>query len=324
MRTLDDICSPISEELEIFNRLYKKSLKSDITLISTIVDYILKQRSKRIRPILVLLTSKLCGKPNDNTYTSAVLVEMLHTATLIHDDIVDESDTRRGMPSINAIWKNKTSVLMGDWLFSRALSCMLSLNNFDMLKILARTAEYLSEGEIRQIEATTDYHVNQGIYFQMIFSKTASLIAASCQLGAMSVGASQSEANALYEYGKNLGIAFQLKDDILDFIGDVKEMGKPIHADLKLNTMTLPLIYTINNAYDIERKRIIDMLNSGGKVKNFSDIIDIIKAKGGIEYTENKIDEFSKKATDSLSIFPESEIKSKLIDFIWFNKERRR
>jgi len=321
---LDTICKPIEKELEIFNKRYKESLSSDISLISKIMEYLLVQDSKKIRPILVLLSSKMCGEPCENTYISAVLVEMLHTATLLHDDVVDEADRRRGVPSINAIWQNKTSVLIGDWLFSRCLSNMIFMRDFDMLSLLSRTAELLSEGEIRQIEGSSGWLVDEESYYEMIFAKTASLFAASCRLGAMGVCASRDKVEALYDYGKNLGMAFQIKDDLLDFTGSEDEIGKPRFSDLKGNIMTLPLIYTLRRIEDEERALLREKIELADNEESFVEIIKVVEKSGGIEYSERKINEFSTKAIEALRIFPDSEVKSSMIGFVHFNKERKK
>jgi octaprenyl-diphosphate synthase len=320
--TIKKIAEPVQSEFKLFKKEFTSALQSDISLIKEISQYILKQKSKRIRPLLVLLSAKLCGLPGENTIIAASLVEILHTATLIHDDIIDEALTRRGKPSLNAIWKNKVSVLMGDFLFTRFLTNMLRIRDFEALELLSRTSEALSSGEILQLEKSSNNGMDEENYFRMIWLKTASLFATSCKVGALTVGADQEKADGLYEFGKYLGLAFKVKDDLLDYTVSEESIGKPIGRDLKSNLITLPLIYALNKVSSAENRRIRDLIKSGLQPNNVKKINAFIIESGGVEHTQRKLQEISKKARESLAGFHDSDIKQTLLGFIEFNLER--
>lgn len=320
--SLKNIKSAVSEEMQLFEKAYTESMSSDVFLINKIANYITRQRSKKIRPLLVLLSAKLCGEPTKNTYQAAVLMELLHTATLIHDDVVDGSEMRRGIASINAVWKNKISVLMGDYLFSKALINMIKLKDFKALEIMSETAERLSSGEILQIEKARGDRMDEEIYYEMIKDKTASLISAACELGVITVTDKSEQAEALSEFGENLGMAFQIKDDLFEFVGKRSVIGKPVGRDVKQNMVTLPLIHTVENLPDKEAKRILRTMKKGAKNKQVREIVEKVSNNGGISYAKKKLRDFSKAAIESLEIFPESEYKKSLIDFATFNMTR--
>ena len=242
--TIKEITKPIIEDIKIFKEEFENALKSEVKLINTISNYMVRNRGKNIRPILTIFSARLCGEPTINSYRAAAMMELLHMATLIHDDVVDDATMRRGRPSINKVWKNKISVLMGDFILSKALSNMIGIKDFDALERISSTAEKLSAGEILQIEKSITRSMTEDIYFDMINQKTASLIATSCELGAITTSKLSQDMRATYAFGENLGMAFQIKDDLFDLLGNEKETGKDIGADLKRNMVTLPLIHT--------------------------------------------------------------------------------
>ena len=323
MISLKQITSPILDDIDIFKTEFKEVLNSEVKLINSISGYLLKNRGKTIRPIMTILCARLCGNPTKNTYKAAVMMELLHVATLIHDDIVDDAKIRRGKPSIKHIWKNKISVLMGDFILSKALINMVGLKDFDALDLISRTAEKLSAGEIMQIEKSLTRNMPKNVYYDMINQKTASLIAASCELGAITTTKVSTDRKSTFDYGENLGMAFQIKDDLFDFLGSENQTGKDHGGDVKKNMLTLPLIYSIENASRTGRNRIKSLVRKKKKsVKILKEINDIIYDSGGFDYAKKKLDEFSDKATDSISSYAESEIKKSLINLVVFNKER--
>jgi octaprenyl-diphosphate synthase len=323
MISLKQITSPILDDIDIFKTEFKEALNSEVKLINSISGYLLKNRGKTIRPIMTLLCARLCGNPTKNTYKAAVMMELLHVATLIHDDIVDDAKIRRGKPSIKHIWKNKISVLMGDFILSKALINMVGLKDFDALDLISRTAEKLSAGEIMQIEKSLTRNMPKNVYYDMINQKTASLIAASCELGAITTTKVSTDRKSTFDYGENLGMAFQIKDDLFDFLGSENQTGKDHGGDVKKNMLTLPLIYSIENASRTGRNRIKSLVRKKKKsAKILKEINDIIYDAGGFDYAKKKLDEFSDKATDSISSYAESEIKKSLINLVVFNKER--
>jgi octaprenyl-diphosphate synthase len=320
--TLRKISIPIENELRQFKVHFREAVRSKVALIDLISKYILRQKGKKIRPILVLLSAKLCGEVTERTYIAATLVEMLHTATLIHDDVVDDAKTRRGLASINAVWKNKIAVLMGDYLLSRGLLIALENDECGFLKITSNAVKRMSEGELLQIQKNRKFDVNEDTYFKIISDKTASLINACCELGAASVSKNKEEIMMLSKFGENLGIAFQLRDDLLDYIGKKKIMGKSSGSDLKEKKFTLPLIHSLNNSSKQEAKEIINIVKNGTYSKSRAIVTDFIKEHNGIEYTINKTAEYCNNAKESIKTFESSEIKDTLIKFADFIGER--
>ena len=319
---LKKISLPIQTELEEFKKEFRQAMKSKVVLIDIISKYLLNQKGKKIRPILVLLSAKLCGDINKRTYIGATLVEMLHTATLIHDDVVDEAKTRRGFPSINSVWKNKIAVLMGDYLLSRGLLHALDNNEFNFLQITSRAVKRMSEGELLQIQKNRKLAVTEETYFKIISDKTASLITACCEIGASSTTENKETTLLLSEFGENVGIAFQLRDDLLDYVGKKKIMGKSSGSDLKEKKFTLPLIHALNNSSKKESKEIIDLVKNGSYSKSRSIVLDFIKEYKGIDYTEEKTREFCNTAKSKISNFKSSETKETLTTFVDFIAER--
>jgi len=311
----------LNAELNEYNAILKTSLKSEVTLINSIIKYVIKIKGKQFRPLLCILSAKLENEANHMTYLSAATVEMLHVATLLHDDVVDGANIRRKWPTINSIWKSKLPILIGDYMFSKSLSNIVKLNNLESINILAKIADRLSEGEILQIENSINKEMSEDVYFKMISDKTASLISASCKLGYMSVSESDKKNN-IERFGEYLGIAYQLKDDLFDVLGKIDKIGKPTNLDLKKNILTLPYIHAINSLDGNKKRILINKLKFHSKRNDHREVRAIIDDFKGIDYTNNKIDEFSDKASKELSVFPDSKYKELLIDLLKFNQCR--
>ena len=319
-KIINHIASEISEDLVLYNEYLSDSLNSKVGLINKVLKYVIKFKGKQFRPMLCILCSKLNGNSNNMTFLSASTVEMLHVATLLHDDVVDESYLRRGWPTINKIWGNKLAILIGDYMFSKSLDNIASFNDFEHIKILSNTSKRLSEGEILQIENSKTKNMSEEIYFKMISDKTASLIGASCKLGYISVVNDEKKDN-IEKFGEYLGIAYQLKDDLFDVLGKLKDTGKPAMLDLKRNMLTLPYIYVLNNMKN--KKIILSKIKYYTKRNDFKNLKNIIYDNGGVDYTNNMIEEYSKKAYNQLEYFDDSKYKQLLIDAIDFNRGRK-
>ncbi|MBX7044920.1 MAG: polyprenyl synthetase family protein [Ignavibacteria bacterium] len=315
---LKDISIPITEELEYFHEQFSKVLKSNVALIDLITKYILKQKGKRIRPILVILSAKLAGSVTERTYIAANLVELLHTATLIHDDVVDEATTRRGIASINAVWKNKAAVLIGDYLLSKGLLISLEAREYNFLQYTSEAVKRMSEGELLQIQKARNFDATEETYFKVISDKTASLIKSCCKMGALSATSNEEHVERMGIFGENLGIAFQLQDDYLDYAGRKKLLGKSVGNDLKEKKFTLPLIVALRNAPKKKSAEIMKLIKSDSK-KKFDIVHDFVYEFEGMKYTEEKIKEYSQNAREAICIFRETETKKsllKLVDFL--------
>ena len=312
------IKSPIENELKIFEDKFKDSVKSKVPLLDTIMNYIVKRKGKQMRPLLVLHCAKIFGEVNESTYRGAALVELLHTATLVHDDVVDESNMRRGFFSINALWKNKVAVLVGDYLLSKGLLLSLKNKDFKALEILSSAVEQMSEGELLQMEKARKLDITEEVYFDIITKKTASLLASCCGIGANSTGVSEEVLEDVIAMGEAVGIAFQIKDDLFDY-GDNK-IGKPTGIDIIEKKMTLPLIYALNVADKGERRKIIKVIKNSKKSKaDIQEVIQFVKIKGGIEYAQTRMLEYKKKAEDLLNSIPtesSTEYLKALIDYV--------
>ena len=321
--TLKQITAPIIDDIKLFQVEFENALKSEVRLINSISKYMIRNRGKNIRPILTVLSARLCGKPTLNSYKAAAMMELLHIATLIHDDVVDEASLRRGKPSINRVWKNKVSVLMGDFILSKALINMINLKDFDALLIISETAEKLSAGEILQIEKSITRKMTKAVYFDMINQKTASLIATSCELGAITTSKTTQDRLATHQFGENLGMAFQIKDDLFDLLGTEYDTGKDSGGDVKKNMITLPLIYSYENMPWNENRRLRTLLRTKKKsAKVMKEIKGMIDTSGGFDYAKQKLDNFSNRALEALSPYPDSPIKNSLSDLVAFNAAR--
>ncbi len=324
MSRLDEIKKPIQTHLDIFEKKFKDSMKSNVALLDIITRYILKRKGKQMRPMFVFLTADITGKINESTYTAASLIELLHTATLVHDDVVDDSNERRGFFSINALWKNKVAVLVGDYLLSRGLLLSLDNNEFELLKIVSNATREMSEGELLQIEKARKLDVDEDIYFEIIRKKTASLIASCCASGAASAGASPEVVEQMKLFGEKVGIAFQIKDDLFDYESSNKT-GKPNGIDIKEQKMTLPLIYMLNNSGWAEKRKIVNIVKNHNtdpdKVKL---VINKVNESGGIDYARKKMETYHNEALNILDTFPESESRKALRKLVDFTIERKK
>ncbi|MBT3998598.1 MAG: polyprenyl synthetase family protein [Candidatus Marinimicrobia bacterium] len=321
--TLKQITAPILDDIKIFQQEFENALKSEVRLINSISKYMVRNRGKNIRPILTILSARLCGEPTLNSYRAAAMMELLHIATLIHDDVVDDATLRRGKPSINKVWKNKISVLMGDFILSKALINIIGIRDFDALEKISNTAEKLSAGEILQIEKSITKSMTEDVYFDMINQKTASLIATSCELGAITTTKKDQDRSATFKYGDNLGIAFQIKDDLFDLLGKESDTGKNSGTDVKKNMMTLPLIFSYANMTRLENRQLKKLMGLKNKTrKNLIDIRGMVSVAGGFDYARKKLDDFSNNALDAIAIYPNSPVKQSLSDLVAFNAYR--
>ena len=321
--TLKQITQPIIEDVKIFQKEFENALNSEVRLINTISKYMIKNKGKNIRPILTILSARLCGEPTINSYRAAAMMELLHIATLIHDDVVDDATLRRGRPSINRVWKNKLSVLMGDFILSKALINMIGLKDFDALEQISSTAEKLSAGEILQIEKSITRSMTEDVYFEMISQKTASLIATSCELGAITTTKKEKDRQATFSFGENLGMAFQIKDDLFDLLGNENDTGKNNGGDVKRNMATLPLIFSKNNMSRSAYKKLKKLLDVKKKSRSvISQIVQIIEETGGVDYARKKLDEYSQKAIESILPYPDTPIRQSMLDLVDFNASR--
>lgn len=313
---LSRIKEPIQKELQEYDLAFKEIMASNIKLVDTVVKYIVKHKGKSIRPLLVLLSSKLVGTPNKNTYRIASIIEMLHSASLIHDDVVDEAAVRRGFPSVNAIWKNKVAVLIGDYLLSKCLIGATMTDRLEVMNILSHSAKRLSKGELFQIEKSIRMNISEDEYIMMISDKTAALISAASELGALSTSDREEDRMNLRNFGENLGIAFQIQDDLLDYYGHQSIIGKPSGNDFKEKKITLPLIHSFEKAKANEIRKIKKLLSKGVTRKDVDFIITFAEDNGGIEYAQLKKNEYARKAKDCLQSYPENDIKSSLYAFV--------
>ena len=321
--TLKQITAPILEDIKIFQKEFENALDSEVRLINSISKYMIRNKGKNIRPILTILSAKLCGDPTLNSYKAAAMMELLHVATLIHDDVVDDATLRRGKPSVNRVWKNKLSILMGDFILSKALINMVGLRDFDALEQISITAEKLSAGEILQIEKSITRSMTEEVYFEMIGQKTASLIATSCELGAITTTKKDNDRAATHTFGQNLGLAFQIKDDLFDLLGSESDTGKNSGGDVKQNMVTLPLIFSKANMSRLEYRELKKLLRTKKKNRSIiKKISDMVEETGGIDYAKKKLDEFSELAVNAINVYPESEVKTSLIDLVAFNASR--
>jgi len=312
----------IAKELAEFELHFKEAVKSKVPLLDRIMQYIVKRKGKQMRPMFVLLCARLGGEINESTYRAASLVELLHTATLVHDDVVDEADERRGFFSINALWKNKIAVLVGDYLLSKGLLLSLDNNDFKVLQILSEAVKKMSEGELLQIEKARNLNIKESIYYDIIKGKTASLLASACAAGAYTTFTDTESVDKLKAFGENVGMAFQIKDDLFDY--GTQNVGKPTGNDIKEKKMTLPLIYTLNNCDASTRKKIIYIVknNNTDKLK-VQYVIDEVYKCGGINYATKKMIEYKKEALNILSQFPDSEVRSTLHDLVNYSIDRK-
>lgn len=323
MLSINEIKKPIAAEIDAFEERFKTSMQSSVPLLDRITHYIVKRKGKQIRPMFVFFSASICGGINDSTYRGAALVELLHTASLVHDDVVDNSYQRRGFFSINALWKNKIAVLVGDFLLSKGMLLSLENDDFELLKIVSNAVKQMSEGELLQVEKVRRLDVDEPIYYEVIRQKTASLISACCACGAASAGADKETVNKMYRFGEKIGIAFQIKDDIFDFGTD--DVGKPLGIDIKEKKVTLPLIYSLNNTTSSQKKRIINLVkNHNDDPQKIAEIIAFVKETGGLEYAEAQMRKYQDEAFEILNTFPASDARTGLEQLVRFTTERNK
>ena len=324
MSSLENIQQPIAQEMEAFEDYFKSAMRSENMLLDKITHYIIKRKGKQMRPMFVFLSSKVCGGITPSTYTAASLIELLHTATLVHDDVVDVANTRRGFFSVNALWKNKIAVLVGDYLLSRGLLMSVDKGEFQLLRIVSNAVKEMSEGELLQQEKSRLLNITEDVYYEIIRQKTASLIAACCESGAAAAAASEDQVKSMYNFGLNVGLAFQIKDDLLDY-GFGEKIGKPIGIDIKERKLTLPLIVALRNADSTERKQLLTIIKKhntdGVRVKQLVQrVIDL----GGIDYAYGKMNQFRDEALNALADFPDSDAKKSLIELLHYTINRKK
>ena len=313
MKTVSQIKQPIEYEMELFEKKFQLSMYSKVSLLNRITHYVVNRKGKQMRPMFVFLIAKMFnnGDVNDRTYRGASVIELIHTATLVHDDVVDESNKRRGFFSINALWKNKIAVLVGDFLLSKGLLLSIDNSDFDLLKIISTAVREMSEGELLQIEKTRKLDITENIYFDIIRKKTATLIAACCEMGSQSVMAPKTEVENMRQSGEYIGMAFQIKDDLFDY--GTQKIGKPTGIDIKEQKMTLPLIHTLNNCSKKEKKWVVNSIKNYNTDKvRVNELIHFVKEKGGLDYAVSKMKEYQKMALAILQKYPDSTYKESL------------
>jgi octaprenyl-diphosphate synthase len=321
--SLKEIQIPIAEELVQFDKYFRQAMKSNVFLLDKIMQYLIKRKGKQMRPMFVLLSAQLNGGINPSTYRGAALVELLHTATLVHDDVVDDSDERRGFFSLNAIWKNKISVLVGDFLLSRGLLMSLENNDYRLLHIVSNAVKLMSEGELLQIEKARKLNVDEAVYFEIIRQKTASLIASCTECGAASATTDNDAVEKMRLFGEKVGIAFQIRDDLFDY--GTKDVGKPLGIDIKEKKLTLPLIHVLNKASWAERRKVIyTVKNRGTDKKSVQWVIDYVHRNGGITYAEQHMNTYINDALAILNSFPPSPSRTSMQQLVDYVVEREK
>ena len=312
----------ISEELRTFEKKFSDAVKSNTPLLDRIMKYIIKRKGKQLRPMFVFLCAKLHGEVNESTYRAAALVELLHTATLVHDDVVDESLERRGFFSINAIWKNKIAVLVGDYLLSKGLLLSTTNNDFEHLHILSEAVKQMSEGELLQMEKSRKLNLSEEIYFEIVKNKTASLLSSACAVGAYTTSKNMATTELMKSFGENVGIAFQIKDDLFDY--GTEKIGKPTGNDIKEKKLTLPLIYTLNKVDKTTRRKLIYILKNENKnPASVKFVITTVVENGGIKYAENKMNEYRDEALRILHQFNNSDVRTALEELVRYTTDRK-
>ncbi len=323
MLSIDQIKKPIAADIDVFEERFKTSMRSNVPLLDRITHYIVKRKGKQIRPMFVFFSASICGGINEATHRGAALVELLHTATLVHDDVVDNSYQRRGFFSINALWKNKIAVLVGDYLLSKGLLLSIENKDFKLLQIVSEAVKQMSEGELLQIEKVRRMDISEEVYYEVIRQKTASLIASCCACGAASAGADDKTIEQMRLFGEKIGIAFQIKDDMFDFGTD--DVGKPVGIDIKEKKVTLPLIYALNNTDTATKKQMINQVkNHNDEPKKIAAIIDFVKQTGGLAYAETQMKKYREEAFAILNTFPAGDARTGLEQLVQYTTERNK
>lgn len=316
-QTIAHIQAPIAQELEAFEAHFRGSMRTKVFLLDKIMTYIVKRKGKQVRPMFVFLMAHLCGQVTEGTYTGAALIELLHTATLVHDDVVDDANYRRGFFSVNALWKNKVAVLVGDYLLSRGLLLAVNQKEFRLLEIVSDAVREMSEGELLQIEKARRLDITEEVYFEIIRQKTASLISSCCAVGAASARASEEQIAHARLFGEKVGLAFQIKDDLFDYGTD--DIGKPVGIDIKEKKMTLPLIYALSQASWMEKRKIINLIkNHSEKGSTVKTVIAFVKEKGGLQYATTAMNRLHQEALQMLEVFEDTIYRQALTDLVAF------
>ncbi|HEY4797467.1 MAG TPA: polyprenyl synthetase family protein [Bacteroidia bacterium] len=324
MISVDEIKAPVQKEMEEFEKKFRNLMRSKVSLLDNIMHFIIKRKGKQLRPMFVFLAAKTCGEMKEASYRAAALIELLHTATLVHDDVVDDSHMRRGFFSLNALWKNKIAVLVGDYLLSRGLLLSIDNKDFRLLGIVSNAVREMSEGELLQIEKARRLDVDEQVYFEIIRQKTAVLIASCCACGATSVGSDDQTIEQMRLFGEQTGIAFQIKDDLFDF-GAGDGIGKPTGNDIKEKKFTLPLIYALKNATQADKRRIINTIkNNQDDDEKIAEVTDFVLKSGGIDYAIKKMHEHKDKALQLLSSFKPGEARTALEKLVNYTIERKK
>ena len=324
MNTIKEIKKPIQQEMLLFEKKFKDSLNSKVPLLDKILHYIVKRKGKQMRPMFVFLSGKLFGEINESSFRAASLIELLHTATLVHDDVIDDANMRRGFFSINALWKNKIAVLVGDYLLSKGLLMSLENEEYDLLQIVSKAVKEMSEGELLQIEKARKLDIEEDVYFEIIRQKTATLIAACCACGAVTAKQDKETVERMRKFGELIGIAFQMKDDLFDYYNE-DVIGKPTGIDIKEQKMTLPLIYTLRNCDRKQKKFIIQTVkNHNTNSERVSEVLEIVKKSGGINYTIEKMKSYQEEALRLLKTFDDNESRKSLELLVNFVIERKK
>jgi len=324
MNTIKEIKKPIQQEMLLFEKKFKDSLNSKVPLLDKILHYIVKRKGKQMRPMFVFLSGKLFGDVNESSFRAASLIELLHTATLVHDDVIDDANMRRGFFSINALWKNKIAVLVGDYLLSQGLLMSLENQEYDLLQIVSKAVKEMSEGELLQIEKARKLDIEEDVYFEIIRQKTATLIAACCACGAVAAKQDKETVERMRKFGELIGIAFQMKDDLFDYYNE-DLIGKPTGIDIKEQKMTLPLIYTLKNSDKKQKKFIIQTVkNYNTNSERVAKVLDIVKRSEGINYTIEKMKSYQNEALQMLKTFDDNESRKSLELLVNFVIERKK
>ena len=322
-KIVEEIKRPIANEMKLFEEKFYQSMQSNVPLLDKVTRFIVTTKGKQMRPMFVFLTAQLVGRVNEKTYRGASMIELIHTATLVHDDVVDESFKRRSFFSINALWKNKIAVLVGDYLLSKSVLLSTDNQDYDLLSVIARTIREMSEGELLQLEKARKLDITEEVYYEIIRQKTATLIAACCEIGVLSNGADKDLAKKMQDFGTYTGMAFQIKDDLFDYLSK-NIIGKPVGIDIKEQKMTLPLIYTLKNASPQDYKYYFETIKRyNNNPKRVKELIEFVKNSGGLDYAISVMKDFQQKAKQLLSDFPDSEAKKSLVLMLDYVVERK-
>lgn len=320
---VEEIKRPIHTEMKLFEQKFYESMQSNVPLLDKVTRFIVTTKGKQMRPMFIFLCAKLLGEVNSKTYRGASMIELIHTATLVHDDVVDESFKRRNFFSINALWKNKIAVLVGDYLLSKSVLLSTDNKDYDLLSVISRTIREMSEGELLQLEKARKLDITEEVYYEIIRQKTATLIAACCEIGVLSNGADETLAKKMQDFGTYTGMAFQIKDDLFDYLSS-NVIGKPVGIDIKEQKMTLPLIYTLRTANETDRKYYFDTIKRyNNDKKRVKELIEFVKKSGGLDYAIGVMKDFQQKAKDLLNDFPDSDAKKSLLLMLDYVIERK-